>query len=49
MERIVLNQENYTVKEIYQDFYIDNNNDYNACSYNTFTKKKKLGMFLYRR
>ena len=22
MERIVLNQENYTVKEIYQDFYM---------------------------
>ena len=33
----------------FDDFYIDNNNDYNACSYNKFTKKKKLGMFLYRR
>ena len=36
-------------KDVYfNDFYNDNNNDYNACSYNKFIKKKKLGMFLYR-
>jgi len=26
----------------------DNNHNYNACGYNKFIKKKKLGMFLYR-
>ena len=33
----------------FDDFYNDNNNDYNDCNFNKFIKKKKLGMFLYRR
>ena len=37
-------------KDVYfNDFHNDNNHNYNACGYNKFIKKKKLGMFLYRK
>ena len=34
-------------KDVYfNDFHNDNNHNYNACGYNKFIKKKKLGIFL---